>query len=142
MCAHARACLPQVVKRSSKIISFYDLAGHEKYLKTTIFGLSCSQPDACLIMVGGNRGVLRMTLEHMFLCKTLNIPFGIVVTKVDMMKDKLNVLEETLNSITALLKKPGMKRHPVKVSNYLPTYFDLASAPPCQGRDKRADIHP
>jgi len=106
---------PEVVKRSSKIISFYDLAGHEKYLKTTIFGLSCSQPDACLIMVGGNRGVLRMTLEHMFLCKTLNIPFGIVVTKVDMMKDKLNVLEETLNSITALLKKPGMKRHPVKV---------------------------
>ena len=48
---------PEVVKRSSKIVSFYDLAGHEKYLKTTIFGLSCSQPDACLIMVGGNRGV-------------------------------------------------------------------------------------
>ena len=65
---------PEVVKRSSKIVSFYDLAGHEKYLKTTIFGLSCSQPDACLIMVGGNRGVLRMTLEHVFLCKTLNIP--------------------------------------------------------------------
>ena len=61
---------PEVVKRSSKIISFYDLAGHEKYLKTTIFGLSCSQPDACLIMVGGNRGVLRMTLEHVFLCRS------------------------------------------------------------------------
>jgi len=108
---------PEVVKRSSKIISFYDLAGHEKYLKTTIFGLSCSQPDACLIMVGGNRGVLRMTLEHMFLCKTLNIPFGVVVTKVDMMKDKQNVLDETLTSITTLLKKPGMRRHPVKVKS-------------------------
>jgi len=106
---------PDIVKRSSKIISFYDLAGHEKYLKTTIFGLSCSQPDACMIMVGGNRGVLRMTLEHMFLCKTLNIPFGIVITKIDMMKDKQNVLEETLTSIVALLKKPGMRRHPVKI---------------------------
>ena len=72
---------PEVVKRSSKIISFFDLAGHEKYLKTTIFGLACSRPDTCLIMVGGNRGVLKMTVEHMFLCKTLNIPFAIVVTK-------------------------------------------------------------
>ena len=106
---------PEVVRRSSKIISFYDLAGHEKYLKTTIFGLACAQPDACLIMVGGNRGVLRMTLEHVFLCKTLGIPFGIVVTKTDMLKDKQNVLEATLSQITTLLKRPGIRRHQVKV---------------------------
>jgi GTPase len=106
---------PEVVKRSSKIISFYDLAGHEKYLKTTIFGLSCSQPDMSLIMVGGNRGVLRMTLEHVFLCKTLGIPFGIVVTKVDMLKDKQNVLDATLQQIVTLLKRPAMRRHPLKV---------------------------
>ncbi|KAL1503632.1 hypothetical protein AB1Y20_012107 [Prymnesium parvum] len=108
---------PEVVKRSAKIISFFDLAGHEKYLKTTIFGLSSSRPDACLIMVGGNRGVLKMTVEHMFLCKTLNVPFGIVVTKTDMMKDKLNVLEDTLASIMTLLKKPLMRRIPIKIKN-------------------------
>jgi GTPase len=28
-----------IVKNSDKIITFIDLCGHEKYLKTTIFGL-------------------------------------------------------------------------------------------------------
>ena len=56
-----------------------------------------------------------MTLEHLFLCKTLNIPFGVVVTKVDMLKDKQNVLDATLAQITTLLKKPGVNRHPIKV---------------------------
>ena len=41
----------EIVKKSSKIISFFDLAGHEKYLKTTILGLSSSIPDLCIITV-------------------------------------------------------------------------------------------
>ena len=32
---------PDIVNESSKIITFTDLAGHEKYLKTTIHGISC-----------------------------------------------------------------------------------------------------
>jgi len=106
---------PNIVKRSSKIISFYDLAGHEKYLKTTIFGLSASVPDMCMIMVGANRGVLKMTREHIFLCKTLGIPFCIIVTKIDMVKELDNILEDTLTSINIILKKPGIRRIPIRV---------------------------
>lgn len=40
---------------------------------------------------------------------------GIVVTKVDMLKDKQNVLDATISQIMTLLKRPGMRRHPVKV---------------------------
>ena len=72
-----------IVKASSKIISFYDLAGHEKYLKTTILGLSSSIPDICFITVGANMGITKMTAEHIFLCVMLNIPFCIIVTKID-----------------------------------------------------------
>ena len=106
---------PEIVRNSSKVVSFYDLAGHEKYLKTTIFGLSSSRPDMCMIMVGANRGIMRMTREHIFLCKTLDIPFCIVITKIDMVKDCSNVLEETLQSITNLMKKPGIRRIPIKI---------------------------
>jgi GTPase len=106
---------PDIVNRSSKIISFLDLAGHEKYLKTTIFGLASSRPNLCLIMVAANRGVLKMTIEHIFLCKTLTIPFCVVVTKMDIVKDKKNVLESTIESITTLLKKPGIRRLPIKI---------------------------
>ncbi len=108
---------PDIVKKSTKVISFFDLAGHEKYLKTTIFGLSSSQPDLCMIMVGANRGILRMTREHIFLCKTLHIPFCIVITKIDMVQDRLNVLQETLDSINKIIKSPGLRRIPIKVKN-------------------------
>lgn len=33
----------EICKRSSKIVSFIDLAGHERYLKTTIFGMTGTQ---------------------------------------------------------------------------------------------------
>jgi GTPase len=108
---------PDIVKRSSKIVTFFDLAGHEKYLKTTIFGLTNARPDLCVIMVGANRGILKMTLEHVFLCKTLCIPFAIVITKLDLTKDKQQVLQKTLDELHALLKKPGIRLIPMRIKS-------------------------
>lgn len=36
---------------SSKILAFIDLAGHEKYLKTTVFGMTGCAPDFVMLMV-------------------------------------------------------------------------------------------
>lgn len=108
---------PEIVKQSSKIVSFYDLAGHEKYLKTTIFGLASSSPDLCFIMVGANRGVIKMTREHIFLCLTLQIPFCIIITKIDMVKDNKKILKETVDSITKILKSPGVRKVPLKIKS-------------------------
>jgi GTPase len=108
---------PEIVKDSSKIISFFDLCGHEKYLKTTILGLTSSFSDLCLVLVGANMGITRMTQEHIFLCVTLKIPFAIVLTKVDICSNRKNVLKETVRSINKLLKLPGLRRIPYKVSN-------------------------
>ena len=65
----------EIIQRSAKVISFFDLAGHEKYLKTTILGLTSSFPDICMIMVDANNGIKPMTKEHIFLCVTLKIPY-------------------------------------------------------------------
>lgn len=40
-----------ICKLSSKVLTFIDLAGHEKYLKTTVFGMTGSAPDFCMLMV-------------------------------------------------------------------------------------------
>ena len=40
-----------ICRASSKVITFIDLAGHEKYLKTTIFGMTGHAPDFCMLMV-------------------------------------------------------------------------------------------
>lgn len=126
---------PDIVKRSNKIISLFDLAGHEKYLKTTILGLTANTPDLCLIMVGANKGIRNekrntkrnvkqkrcdnMTREHMFLCITLGIPFAIVITKIDMIIEKNleDIYKQTIEDIRGLIKCPGIRRHPIEVKS-------------------------
>lgn len=49
---------------SKKLVTFLDLCGHEKYLKTTMFGLVGLMPDYAVIIVGANMGVSKMTREH------------------------------------------------------------------------------
>ena len=50
-----------ICRSASKVVTFIDLAGHEKYLKTTIFGMTGHSPDFCMLMVGSNAGVIGMT---------------------------------------------------------------------------------
>jgi GTPase len=49
------------VPLSSKIISITDLCGHEKYLKTTINGLTGLSPDFGVVIIGANMGMQKMT---------------------------------------------------------------------------------
>jgi GTPase len=107
----------EIVQKSSKIISILDLAGHEKYLKTTILGLTSSFPDVCMIIVDANNGIKPMTKEHILLCVTLKIPFIIVVTKIDICKDRPNILQETKQSINRFLKYPGIRRLPFNIKS-------------------------
>lgn len=60
-----------------------DLCGHEKYLKTTLFGITGYFPDYAIIFVAANRGILKMTREHMGILLYMRIPFIILITRVD-----------------------------------------------------------
>ena len=51
----------EICRASTKVITFIDLAGHEKYLKTTVFGMTGHAPDFCMMMVGANAGMIGMT---------------------------------------------------------------------------------
>lgn len=103
-----------IVNKSFKVITFYDLAGHEKYLKTTIYGLTSIYPDYCLIMVGANVGISHMTREHIGLCVTLKIPFIIIITKIDIAPS--NILEETITNINIIIKN-GIRKKPYMIKN-------------------------
>lgn len=99
----------EIVNQSNKIITFFDLAGHEKYLRTTIYGLSSMYPDYCIIMIGANMGINHMTREHIGLCLTLKIPFIFVISKIDIVPD--NILDETMRKINSICKN-GIKKNP------------------------------
>ena len=67
----------------NSIIGFVDLAGHEKYLKTTATGLNGCFIDYAMITVGCDRGVIGMAKEHLTLAIALKIPIIVVITKID-----------------------------------------------------------
>lgn len=132
----------KICEKSSKVITFIDLAGHERYLKTTVFGMTGHAPDfgkasfyiklyaicekypcACcnldiniisgMLMIGANAGIVGMTKEHLGLALALSVPVFVVVTKIDMCPP--NVLQENLKLLIRILKSPGCRKVPVTV---------------------------
>mmetsp|Transcript_21067 Transcript_21067/g.66225 ORF Transcript_21067/g.66225 Transcript_21067/m.66225 type:complete len:559 (+) Transcript_21067:97-1773(+) len=61
-----------------------DLAGREKYLKTTIFGLTARSPDAALLVVDARDAALRrMTAEHLGVALALKLTVVVALTHAD-----------------------------------------------------------
>jgi GTPase len=106
-----------ITEKSKKLITFIDLCGHEKYLKTTMFGLVGLLPDYCLIVIGANMGITRMTREHLVIALALKVPIFVVITKVDIAPEE--VYEKTMNKLETILssRSAGKKPHFVKAGD-------------------------
>jgi GTPase len=98
------------VPRAKKIVNLVDLCGHEKYLKTTIVGMVGMVPEYTLIVVGANAGLSKMTKEHLGIALALEIPFFIVITKIDMV-DK-ETLKKTIFEIKKIMKASFVNKKP------------------------------
>ncbi|KAI1143661.1 P-loop containing nucleoside triphosphate hydrolase protein [Hypoxylon sp. FL0543] len=105
----------EIGKRSAKVITFTDLAGHERYLRTTVFGLLSSSPNYCLLMVAANNGLIGMSKEHLGIALAMNVPIMVVITKIDMCPP--NILQQTVRQITQILKSPGARKMPVLINS-------------------------
>jgi GTPase len=90
-------------KETSKIISFIDLAGHEKYLKTTVYGVTGLFPDYGIVVIGANTGITKLTREHIGILFYLKIPFVICITKIDLAP--AHVYQKLCNRLKNLLTK-------------------------------------
>lgn len=73
----------EIARESYRIITLMDLAGHEKYLKTTIHGVSSGFADYSLILVNSRHPPTHMTQHHLNLCCSFGIPVVVLFTKVD-----------------------------------------------------------
>ena len=70
---------------NNKGYTFIDLAGHEKYLSTTMTGISGGVLDYIIVLLGANTGTVpRITKEHISLALAYRVPIIFVVTKIDM----------------------------------------------------------
>ncbi|OJD33176.1 gtp-binding protein 1 [Diplodia corticola] len=105
----------EIGRRSAKVISFTDLAGHERYLRTTVFGMLSSEPNYCLLMVAANNGLVGMSKEHLGIAVALNVPIMVIITKIDICPP--NILQETITQLTKILKSPGARKIPIFIKD-------------------------
>ena len=107
---------------NEKSTIFVDLAGHEKYLKTTIKGINRCFIDYACVLVGSNKGLQskdgssNMSMEHLNISISLKIPTFIVMSKIDITPP--TVYDYNLNKlIKTLEKKTKGKRKPIVINN-------------------------
>jgi GTPase len=72
----------EISVQAAKIVSFIDLAGHERYLKTTLYGLTSGAPSCVILVVGANAGLIGMSKEHLAIALALSVPVVVCITKV------------------------------------------------------------
>jgi GTPase len=96
----------------NKKVIFFDLAGHEKYFRTTLFGISSSYPDVMLVLIESNRGVQQMTKEHIISAIYLRIPIVLVMTKIDIALPKK--LNNNIRKIKKMMKNAGKRIYEIR----------------------------
>ena len=93
----------------------YEILGHQRYLRTTLSGLTGYSPHYVMLVISANSGIVPMTQEHVGYAIALEVPFFIIMTKVDVTpKAKL---QQTLDSLAKFLAQIGSKKVPLIVKN-------------------------
>jgi len=105
----------EISAKAAKIVSFIDLAGHERYLKTTLYGLTSGAPSCVILIVGGNAGLIGMSKEHLAIALALSVPVVVCITKIDM--TPTNVLAKTIQQVTKIMQSPGCRKTTVFVES-------------------------
>lgn len=102
----------KIGEQSSKLISFMDLAGHRRYMKTTIQAVSGYAPHfIALVIASGNLN--QMTIENLQIIKAFKIPFFVVLTKCDLVPDN----NGTLKQLIQLLNDVDKQKAPLVVGS-------------------------
>jgi elongation factor 1-alpha len=103
----------EVATEAGSLVSLIDLAGHEKYLKTTIHGISSGMLDYALVLVNANQGPNHMTRHHISLATAFGIPIIVVLTKIDSCPK--HVLKNTKEEIANIIRSPGVQKRSYQI---------------------------
>lgn len=95
------------IYNNNNITTLIDLCGHEKYYKTTAFGISGLFPDYGMVMISASDGINHMTIEHIALMLFYGIPFIVVVTKIDICPE--SVYNSNMNKLLKIFSKTNKR---------------------------------
>jgi GTPase len=95
----------ELADRTRRLVTLLDLAGHEKYLKTTLHGMIGRAPDLCMIAIHPCLPIQSMTKEHLAVAIALDMPICIVCTHSDRVSDE--GIQQAITMISKLLNGVG-----------------------------------
>lgn len=145
----AVSAVRKTLRMSPSYCSLSDLAGHERYLKTTLYGLTSGSPSCVILIVGGNAGLIGMSKEHLAIALALSVPVVVCITKVKRRIFRIlvephkltrlfqidmtppNILAKTVEQVSKILRSPGCRfvLSPLRTSRESDIWIEL-SAPP------------
>lgn len=89
---------------ANRAVMISDLCGHDRYLKTTVTGVCGSYCDYAFVCIDRIKNHLNpMTCEHIKILLALNIPFAIIISKIDLYSEI--ELKDTIKKINKYIKQ-------------------------------------
>lgn len=94
----------EIIESSSRIVTLIDLAGHQRYLNTTLFGLGSYSPELLLIVVSAVSPVTDVITDNISLALGMEKSVAIVINKVDLVSkdDQYSCYDEITRALSML----------------------------------------
>ncbi|KAK2586872.1 hypothetical protein KPH14_009809 [Odynerus spinipes] len=122
----------EICEHASKVVTFIDLAGYRKYLRTTVLGLTGYSPHYVILVIAPPLN--EASQEHMALCLTLRLPFFIVLNKYDLgfydTHDILAQLENAIQAHVSCVTGKGLGELTSFIRNLSPSETDATNSDP------------
>jgi len=74
----------EIVEQAVKLTIILDLCGQERFLKTTLYGLTAHAPDYALLVIAADAPIGHMTRLHLRLALALRLRVAAVLTRADL----------------------------------------------------------
>eukprot|EP00494_Astrolonche_serrata_P027558 UN27821 len=75
-------------RESSKVVTFVDAPGQDRYMKTTVGGIMRQKPNYVLILQDSSIPLSDVTKKHYQLCWALDLHVVFCLTKIDLLQTK------------------------------------------------------
>ena len=106
-----RPSLSQIVRNSTKIINFYDMAGSQKtFNRTTVSALSNEYLDYLLFVISANKPITAVTENLLRFIYNVDLPVITIINKIDLISDEelkkiIKKYKETIKKLNTELNK-------------------------------------
>lgn len=95
----------ELCEASTRLLTLLDLCGEERFLRTTLFGLTAHAPCSALLCVGADTGITATTRLHAALAFALDLPVLALISKADLVDEA--GLRTVSESVLQLLSEHG-----------------------------------